>query len=262
MSGVSLAVAPWSDPADETSSISKQEKLSGVMGSVRVIELQLVAFIMVFSASGLVPLFDLAFPVFTTLYLLLLSRLAFPIHNHASHICSKENGGMLLRAYVILGTIIGLFFPLAYVLGAFARGDEHSLQSATPHLFLLSCQILTENIISGLSNLFSPPVRALVPTLYTVRRIFVILDWVKDVWINKSLSPHAQIKDVAWFWFGRGLALANLAYFSINMFGFLIPRFLPKAFNQYLREQQEMQTKTKNPSPSPDAPAAHSKKSI
>lgn len=48
------------------------------MGSLRVIELQLVAFIMVFSASGLVPLIDLAFPVATTLYLLLLSRLSFP----------------------------------------------------------------------------------------------------------------------------------------------------------------------------------------
>ena len=98
-----------------------------------------------------------------------------------------------------MGTIVGLFLPLAYVLGGFARGDEHSLQSATPHLFLLSCQILTENIISGFS-LFSPPVRALVPMLYTVRRIFVILDWVQDVWLNKSLSPTAEMK-VAHFHF-------------------------------------------------------------
>ncbi|KAM0043497.1 hypothetical protein Hdeb2414_s0010g00342021 [Helianthus debilis subsp. tardiflorus] len=232
MSGVSLAVS-------ETTKHHENTAVGvGIMGSLRVIELQLVAFIMVFSASGLVPLFDLAFPIFTTAYLLILSRLAFPTHGGST--TSKEiyQGTQVFRAYVILGTTVGLFLPLAYVLGGFARGDEHSLQSATPHLFLLSCQILTENIISGLS-LFSPPVRALVPMLYTVRRIFVILDWVQDVWINKSLTPYAGIKDVAWFWFGRVLALANLAYFSINMFGFLIPRFLPRAFNQYLREQND-----------------------
>lgn len=50
-------------------------------------------------------------------------------------------------------------------------------------------------------------------------------------------------QDVTWFWFGRILAVANLAYFSINMFIFLIPKFLPKAFDQYFREKNEIQTK-------------------
>jgi len=92
-----------------------------------------------------------------------------------------------------VGTSIGLFLPLAYVLGGFARGDDHAVRSATPHLFLLSFQILTENLISGLS-LFSAPVRAMVPLIYTVRRIFVILDWVYDVWINKTLPANALLK--------------------------------------------------------------------
>nr|GEV00693.1 large proline-rich protein [Tanacetum cinerariifolium] len=198
MSGVSLAVAPRSEP-DETSPTTANQKtaVGGIMGSLRVIELQLVAFIMVFSAIGLVPLFDLAFPVFTTVYLLVLSRLAFP--GHGTSTTSKElfQGNRIFRAYVILGTTVGLFLPLAYVLGGFARGDEHSLRSATPHLFLLSCQILTENIISGLS-LFSPPVRALVPMLYTVRRIFVILDWVQDgiLWKNNKKEGADVAGDV------------------------------------------------------------------
>ena len=75
MSGISLAVAPRSDP-DHASERQPTAMLGGVMGSLRVIELQLVAFILVFSASGLVPLVDLAFPVATTLYLLAISRLA------------------------------------------------------------------------------------------------------------------------------------------------------------------------------------------
>ncbi|KAF3779469.1 hypothetical protein EJ110_NYTH41362 [Nymphaea thermarum] len=243
MSGVSLAVAPRSDPS--ATEAKKMQSVGGVMGSLRVIELQLVAFIMVFSASGLIPLLDLAFPIFTTLYLLILSRLAFPNFSRSSSSSSQEifRGSRLFQLYVIVGTTVGLFLPLAYVLGGFARGDEHAVRSATPHLFLLSCQILTENLISGFS-LFSAPVRAMVPLLYTVRRIFVIVDWVADDWTRKSLPSNSVIKDLAWLWFGRGLSLANLGYFSINLFGFLVPRFLPRAFDRYFKERDEVFAKT------------------
>ncbi|EOX99747.1 Uncharacterized protein TCM_008613 [Theobroma cacao] len=254
MSGVTLAVAPRSEP-DKT--IAPGEKLEhkplrqqqqqsvsgGLMGSLRVIELQLVAFIMVFSISGLVPLLDLVFPAFASTYIIALSLFAFPSHGRIST-GSQEifQGSKLFRLYVILGTTIGLFLPLAYVLGGFARGDKHAVRSATPHLFLLSFQILTENVISGLS-LFSPPVRALVPVLYTVRRIFIIIDWMHDVWLNKTLPANAQLKDIAWDWFGKGLAAANLFYFSINLLCFLIPRFLPRAFERYFRERDEVDAK-------------------
>lgn len=200
MSGVSLAVPPPST-IDETTTTSAAKPvqphqqpaaLGGVMGSLRVIELQLVAFIMVFSASGLVPLLDLVFPALASAYILVLSRFVFPSLGKNSESPEIFQGSRLFRLYVIMGTTVGLFLPLAYVLGGFARGDDHAVRSATPHLFLLSFQILTENIISGLS-LFSPPVRALVPLLYTVRRIFVILDWMKDVWINKTLPANAEL---------------------------------------------------------------------
>ncbi|KAH9626428.1 hypothetical protein KSS87_018731 [Heliosperma pusillum] len=255
MSGVSLAVAPGSEPGKTTMLASSGEPKpvltnqhqrtspSGVMGSLRVIELQLVAFIMVFSVSGLVPLLDLIFPAFASAYILALSKLSFPAHASTRMVIPELfQGGRFFRIYVILGTTVGLFLPLAYVLGGFARGDDHAVRSATPHLFLLSFQILTENIISGLS-LFSPPVRALVPLIYTVRRIFVILDWVQDVWANKTLPVNAAAKDAAWFWFGRTLAVANMAYFSMNLFCFLIPRFLPRAFERYFNERDEIRMK-------------------
>ncbi|KAF9622286.1 hypothetical protein IFM89_031089 [Coptis chinensis] len=256
MSGVSVAVAPRSEP-DETidpksngnlhrvnlHQQNDQPVMGSVMGSLRVIELQLVAFIMVFSVSGLVPVVDIVFPAFTSAYLIILARFAFPSHgNTATNARDIFHGSRLFRMYVILGTTIGLFLPLAYVLGGFARGDDHSLRSATPHLFLLSFQILTENIISGLS-LFSPPVRALVPLLYTVRRLFVIVDWVVDVWLNKTLPANAPFKDVVWYWFGKILATANLVYFSINLFVFLIPKFLPRSFERYFMERNEIYSK-------------------
>ena len=252
MSGISLAVAPRSDP-DHASERQPTAMLGGVMGSVRVIELQLVAFIMVFSASGLVPLIDLAFPVATTLYLLAISRLAFPpLHSTkldsaaSSPAASQEifRGSKLFQAYVVVGTTVGLFLPLAHVLGGFARGDDAAVRAATPHLFLLSCQILTENVVGSLGGAFSPPVRALVPLLYTVRRVFVIVDWVYDVWAGRALPRSATAPEAAWLWFGRYLAAANLLYFSANLFVFLIPRFLPRAFEKYFRMRDEVCAKT------------------
>jgi len=185
MSGVSLAV----------SSPEEQGSMS-FMGSLRVIELQLVAFVLVFSASGLVPLLDLAYSGLISIYLMLLARFAFP-----SLRCGPGpifHGSGLFRVYVVLGTVVGLFLPLAYVLGGFARGDKHAVQASSPHLFLLSFQILSENVISSFS-LFSPPVRAMVPLMYTVRRIFVDIDWVSDVWLNQTLLTNAHLKVFIYF---------------------------------------------------------------
>ncbi|KAF0924991.1 hypothetical protein E2562_015054 [Oryza meyeriana var. granulata] len=265
MSGISLAVGPRSDPDHGTERQQPSSAmLGGVMGSLRVIELQLVAFIMVFSASGLVPLIDLAFPVAATVYLLLISRLAFPpLHSKlppSSASSSHEifRGSTLFQAYVVLGTTVGLFLPLAHVLGGFARGDDSAVKSATPHLFLLSCQILTENVV-GAVGAFSPPVRALVPLLYTVRRVFVIVDWVYDVWANRPITRSATVQDAAWVWFGRYLAVANLVYFSTNLFVFLIPKFLPRAFEKYFRMRDEAYAKTDEDRPDRHAAAATAK---
>ncbi|KAL9420635.1 hypothetical protein AB3S75_038246 [Citrus x aurantiifolia] len=251
MSGASLAVprnekdkTTTTDQNPPPNARQQQAAVGGdVMGSLRVIELQLVAFITVFSASGLVPLLDLVFPAFASAYLIALSRLAFPAHGNSSS-GSQElfRGGKFFRFYVVVGTTIGLFLPLAYVLGGFARGDEDAVRCTTPHLFLLSFQILTENVISGLS-MFSSPVRALVPLLYTVKRLFLIIDWINDAWFNKTLPANAEVKDAAWYWFGRVLAVANLAYFASNLFCFLIPLFLPRAFERYFKERDEIQGK-------------------
>ncbi|CAJ1974836.1 unnamed protein product [Sphenostylis stenocarpa] len=256
MSGVSLAVSrpPASMGEQKAPSAGTQSKhgaeeapVGGMMGSLRMIELQLVAFILVFSASGLVPLLDLVFPALASAYILALSRFAFPSNSSSSNSSGSGTelfrGSRMFRMYVVLGTTVGLFLPLAYVLGGFARGDEHAVRSATPHLFLLSFQILSENIIGGLS-LFSPPVRAMVPMIYTIRRIFVDIDWIHDVWLNKTLPVNVRFQDMAWYWFGKVLAVANLAYFSMNLFAFLIPSFLPRAFERYFADKGEICAKS------------------
>ncbi|KAK4763636.1 hypothetical protein SAY87_013074 [Trapa incisa] len=113
--------------------------------------------------DGLLPLLVLIFPIFASAYLVVLSLLSFPAR--AAPVASSEtfNGGQLFHLYVM------------------------------PQLFLLSFQILTENIIGSMS-LFSPPVRAFVPVLYTVGRIFVIIHWMADLWFNKDLPPNLPLK--------------------------------------------------------------------
>ncbi|XP_014500638.1 uncharacterized protein LOC106761589 isoform X1 [Vigna radiata var. radiata] len=256
MSGVSLAMSrpPAATGEERVSSAGIKSKRraeegshGGMMGSLRMIELQLVAFILVFSASGLIPLLDLVFPVLASAYILALSYFAFPSKSSSSGSSGSGTelfkGSRMFRMYVVVGTTVGLFLPLAYVLGGFARGDEHAVRSATPHLFLLSFQILSENIIGGLS-LFSPPVRAMVPMLYTIRRIFVDIDWIHDVWLNKTLPVNASFQDMAWHIFGKFLAVANLVYFSINLFVFLVPCFLPRAFERYFEDKGEIFAKS------------------
>lgn len=67
------------------------------------------------------------------------------------------------------------------------------------------------------------------------------------------------VQDIAWDWFGKGLAAANLLYFSINLLCFLIPRFLPRAFERYFRERDEIHSKMAEDHKRPIAAAANKK---
>lgn len=196
MSGATLAAGPRMakerkgrlSAVDEN--VSDFGGLGGVMGSFRVIELQLMAFIVVFSASGLVPLIDILFPVVISIYAVVIGKLVFPRYKNAE--LSVFKGNRVFQAYVIFGTLVGLFLPLAYVLGGFARNDQEAVRAATPHLFLLSCQVLSENLVSGL-QIFSLPVRALMPLMYNTRRLFALVDWTEEMWITRHLSAHPTL---------------------------------------------------------------------
>lgn len=240
MSGLTLAAGTREASHGVQEGKSKEEgpMLGGIMGSLRVVELQLVAFIVVFSASGLVPLLDMAFPVFATAYFFFLSSFVFKSYQRPDAAKEVFHGSRMFQLYVVLGTIVGLFLPLAYVLGGFARGDQPAVRAAAPHLFLLSAQILSENIVSSM-KVWSPPVRALIPIFYTGRRLLSLTEWVTITFFRANLPPEPWIHDVAWLWFGRVLSLANFTYFSINFLVFLIPRFLPRAFDRYYKQRDE-----------------------
>lgn len=244
MSGLSIAVGPRH--GQKSKGPDKEDDMSskGLMGSIRTIELQLVAFIVVFSASGLVPFGDLLFPVFVTAYLYVLSRFVFPTINKEGARMEVFHGSRMFQLYLMLGTVLGLFLPLAYVLGGFARGDQHAVRASTPHLFLLSVQVLSENLVSNLA-VWSPPVRAFLVAIYNTRRIFSLVDWAYDAFYYAPPPEVQRFRDYAWMWFGRGLASANLIYFTINIFCFILPRFIPRALERYFQAKASLEATQK-----------------
>eukprot|EP00897_Mesotaenium_endlicherianum_P010592 jgi/Mesen1/9561/ME000640S08906 len=239
MSGVSLAAGNRSVPV--TGQLLEKQKeegqnVGGLMGSVTFMQVQMIAYIVVFTASGVVPFSEMAFVVFATFYTLILSRLVFPPNTKESpEPVFGENSAF--KTWATIGSALGLFLPLAYVLGGFSKGDKRAVESATPHLFLLSCQILTENIISELS-MFSLPIRAFVPILYSSRRLVSLGAWVRRVF-GVDMTPVSEVAVASnWPLFGQVLAVINLAFWSVNLFGFLIPYFLPRAFKRYFEMEQ------------------------
>lgn len=197
----------------------------------------MITLVFTLSSSGLVPLEDIAFAVFTTIYMFFLNYTVFKPTTKGSQ-PNVMAGNTWVQKYALFTAAVGLLLPSGYILGGFVHGDQKALKAAAPHLFLLSCQILTENVAFR-NDKVSLPVRALVPLFYNIRRLFTIIEWVK-VDMNKgseSLGMHGYetgpFSPHQWIMFGRYLAVANLVVWSVNLFGFLVPVFLPRSMKKF-----------------------------
>lgn len=208
----------------------------GIVGSFSLLQLHVTGLILVLTSSGLVPILDITFALFTSVYMGFLNQVVFkPVSiGKPPNVMAGEG---MAQKYAILTAGVGLVLPAGYVLGAFVQGDQKALKAASPHLFLLSCQILSENVAFSL-NRVSLPIRALVPLFYNTRRLFTLMAWVK-VEMNKgleSMDGHAGtplLTAAQWIMVGRSLAILNMAVWTINLFVFLIPVLLPKTFKKH-----------------------------
>eukprot|EP00271_Cylindrocystis_brebissonii_P001118 TRINITY_DN1140_c0_g1_i1.p1 TRINITY_DN1140_c0_g1~~TRINITY_DN1140_c0_g1_i1.p1 ORF type:complete len:380 (-),score=52.65 TRINITY_DN1140_c0_g1_i1:707-1846(-) len=220
----------------------KEETLRNLVEEARgsqalgFLQLQALAFICVLLASGLVPSMDIAFVLVASFYGAILVMFVFPVRAGSEQSMGGPTG-RVSEAYANTGILAGLFLPLAYVLGGFARGDQKGVQAAIPHLFLLSCQILTEDFISSWLRV-SPPVKVVVSLIYNVRRMFTITDWLTKSYVVHAVAPlDSALAEVAvssvWPLFGRCLAIANLVFWSYHLFAYLIPTVLPRAFYSF-----------------------------
>lgn len=195
-------------------------------------QLNCLAVVVVLSASGMVSPEDFGFVIFSVFYMYFISKVAFPSHSSKEQpIFTQQN--KILKLYVFIGAIIGLYAPIAYILHGIFEGDKEGIKAATPHVFLLASQVFMEGV--AFSNGFSSPIRAFVPVLYNSRRIFTIVDWFRDE-ISKVGEEHSgSYKRI---YAGRALAVANMAFWCFNLFGFLIPVYLPRVFKAYYSSQK------------------------
>lgn len=104
-------------------------------------QLNALAVVVIFSASGMVCAEDLAFVVFSMMYMYFISRVAFPPLAGAGEptVFSQEN--RLLRLYGFFTIVVGFFLPIAYILEGFFEEDKEGIKAASPHVFLLASQV-------------------------------------------------------------------------------------------------------------------------
>ncbi|CAK9160923.1 unnamed protein product [Ilex paraguariensis] len=191
-------------------------------------QLNVLAVIIVLAASGMVSVEDFAFVIFSLIYIYFVSKVAFPSRSLSADPPVFGANNKILRLYVLVGAIVGLYLPIAYIFQGIFEGDKEGIKAAAPHVFLLSGQIFMEGVT--FSGKFSLPIRVFVPVFYNSRRIFTIMEW----WRSEILKVDQEYGGSAWrLYIGRALAVANLIFWCFNLFGFLLPVYLPKAFKIY-----------------------------
>ncbi|KAM0938837.1 hypothetical protein DsansV1_C22g0172271 [Dioscorea sansibarensis] len=217
MSGGTSATAAPASPAPPSS--SRRRFLSPI-------QLQSLATVTILAGAGLVPASDLAFAVLSIPYTYFLSAIPFPSLTPGPAPSVFGDRNPILARYVFAGAIIGLFLPIIYILEGAFSGDRESVNSAAPHLFLLSFQVFMEGVTFWQG--FSIPVRAFVPVAFNSRRLFSIADWLRSELGKEGLG----FRLIA----GKVLAIANLVMWAFNLFGFLLPVYLPRALKRVLNE--------------------------
>lgn len=114
-----------------------------------------------------------------------------------------------------LGVMIGLLAPILAAIGYTVRGTRPQAKVVLRPMFFLCCQAMSEAV--GRQCMTPLPLRILVPIAYNTVRLGYLWHWTMT-----ALSLE---------WWGRLLAIGNLVYWSLNLFGFL----LPVAAMRYLR---------------------------
>ncbi|XP_010241874.1 PREDICTED: uncharacterized protein LOC104586367 [Nelumbo nucifera] len=202
-------------------SVGKSQKPSARRRSLTYKHLNALAVVIVFSVTGMVSIEDFAFVIFSLIYVHFLSKFVFPLLTPSPEPPTLGVSNKLLGIYVSISALIGIFLPIAYILEGILEGDQEGIKAAVSLVFLLCSQIFMEGLT--FTDRFSIPIRVFVPVFYNTRRIFTLVDWLKSEIGGSTRRLYV----------GRGLAVANLVFWCFNLFGLLLPVFLPRVFKSY-----------------------------
>merc|ERR1712151_423278 len=184
-----------------------------------------------------IPMRDILFVVLFPTYLLLANHIRFDnnalirqrakehphnINNVMSKFFSGSDAPWFIQKYMPTAVIIGLILPLITILVA----PEDVAKLATPHLFVLWCQIIGESV-----TMFNPYahrfVTLLLPIAFSVYRMSLLVEWV--LWSISLLESITAIESmpIEYMW-GLALASLNLLFWSYNLFVTLLLRITPE----------------------------------
>lgn len=177
-------------------------------------------------ATRAVPWGAVVFVVFASVYAYLMHKMAFPPAPE-----TKPATGLwrfplwrYFDEYIMLAAVLGLLLPLMQIVISFLRDDEVTVRESAPHLFLLAAQVVSENLSSGKDSI-ALPVKALIPVMYNSRRLLDLSRWATTVFSRDLRS--LTLASTAWDIFGMSLAVGNLIFWNYNLWGFLLPIYVP-----------------------------------
>ncbi|KAK8709237.1 hypothetical protein V6N13_060262 [Hibiscus sabdariffa] len=200
-------------------------------GFLTLRQLICLAVMIIMAASGVVSPGDLAFVVFSIFYMYLLFKVAFPRTVPPKYSLVLDPRNKILRSYMTVSAIIGLYLPVAYIIHGILEGDNQAMKAAGPHVYLVTSQVFMEGV--AFSDRFSIPIGVYIPVLYNSKRIFTVADWMRSEFSKVDNESAVSGNRV---YVGGVIASANMAFWCFNLFGFLLPFYLPRAFKVYYSE--------------------------
>lgn len=138
---------------------------------------------------------------------------ALPPQGHVPVQLSNPLGYTLSQSTVYtswlkLGIFLGLIAPLIWICHHTYGGGLLDAALAGRPLFLLCCQAISESLSRRFLITTPLPIRILIPIAYNTLRLTYLWKFV--------VAPGLG-------WAGLALAISNFVYWSVNLFGFLIP---------------------------------------
>jgi len=133
----------------------------------------------------------------------------------------RTGRGAWFKRYLLTAAVIGVFLPFLVVLFA----PSAIAAAASPHLFLLMVQLACEGLTSH--KHFATVLRLAVPIGFNAYRLLAIQVWGASA--LAAVRASAGGGGVAAFWATStlALALANGAFWTYNLFVFLLLRVAP-----------------------------------
>ncbi|CAA7059552.1 unnamed protein product [Microthlaspi erraticum] len=201
-------------------------------------QLNILAVIIVLAASGLVTIEDFLFTLLTVFYFFFLSKFIFPPHKNPTRDAPLTSSyRKIFGIYVASAGVVGLLIPICYIFEGMIEDDKRGVSAAAPHVFLLASQVFMEGIAATCG--FSAPARILVPIVYNARRILTLVEWIMNEFSWGAPVTGRETVSARRLYAGKVLAVVNLGIWSFNLFGVLIPVYLPKAFKRYYGSDKE-----------------------